>query len=810
MDLLVRDIRYAVRGLARSPVFALTVVLSIGLSIGANTTVFAWMDNIVRHPFPAIPDGSDLVALNVGDQDGRVDGMPPIAYPILEEWTNRTSSFANVAAHAQARLNLRSGPTDVGSPIWVELVSSSFFDTIGVDAWQGRVFNAADQAADREVVVLSYAFWQRRFGGDAHVLGRSILLNGVPLTIVGIAPPGFGGVVMGLAFDAWVPLWQQRALVPGADWMRDRTARRVQGIARLRSGVSLSSAQRELNQVAQDVSRSLGESPLTGAGARWISDTQLGSLIGPLSLAMIAVTMVVLLTACANVAGLLLARSVIRVRQTAIQVSIGASRRHLVQQALVQAFVLAASGCGVGLAIAWAAKGSLLAFVPRVALPVSLEIDLSWRVMTFAVVASLASALLFALVPALRASRPDVVDALKATSGTGAGRSRLRQSLVVVQVTLSFVSLVIAGLFLRSVAEAGRAPLGFGDPSHVLLVSTDLSFTRLSGPALERLVERALETVQQLPAVTRASFASFVPLSFGGPPSLNTQIEGYVPGANESMLIWRASVTAGYFETMEIPILQGRAIGLTDRSEQPRVAVVNEAFVRRYWPGQEAVGRRLNQGDGWATVVGVARDTAVDSLTEPPRPLVYHPWPQTPSSAPTLHIRTSREPSSLIEPVRHTLAAAHADLPTLDPGTLADHMRAATFVQTVGASVFFVFGAIALLIATIGIHGVVAQHLAERGREIAVRVALGATPGMVTRSVASPALRLTAIGLAIGSVLAGVGTVVLRSQLVGVAALDTVSVAGSAAILIVAGLVSCAWPTWRALRLDPVEGLRAE
>lgn len=811
MESVWRDLHHGVRSLARSPGFTLTALLSLGLGIGANTTVFAWMDSLVRHPFPGIPKGNELVVLNAAERDGRVEGMPPIASRVLEEWQTRTSSFERIAAHAQARVSLRSSSLEQAEPIWAEIAAAEFFATVGVGAWQGRVFDAADEAAHAAVVVVSHAFWQRRFGGAPDLVGRSLFLNGVPFTVIGIAPPRFTGVVMGLGFDAWVPLWQQTALIPGSDWMRDRGARRMQAVARLRPGVTLAAASRELNGVAQEVSRSLGESPVTGAGARWISDTQLGSLMGPLSLAMIAVTAVVLVAGCANVAGLLLARSASSQRQTAIQIAVGASRRHLVQQAAMQGAVLATCSCVLGVLIAQATKGLLTAFVPRVALPVSVEIDLTWRVLLFAAGTSVAAALLFALIPMLRGARPDIIEVLKSSTATGAPRrSRMRQGLVVAQVSLSLLTLVIAGMFLRSVAAAGRVPLGFADPGAVLLLSTDLSFTRLTGDSLVNVVDRALGAVRSLPGVSRASFSSMVPLGFGGPPRVNTRIDGYLPGPDESMFIARASVSDGYFETMEIPIVEGRGLGVADRRGALRAVVVNEAFAARYWPGQRSVGRQVDQGDGWATVVGVARNAAIDSVKEPPGPIVYHSWSQSASAALTLHVRARTNPLSLVDPVRRQLAAIHADVPALDPGTLADHMHAATFVQSVGASVFSVFGLIALLIATVGLYGVVAQFVAERRRDTAVMIAIGATPATVAREVMKPALRLTIVGVAIGATLAAASAPLIRSQLVGIEGLDVVSLAAGISAIVVAALTSCAWPTWRALRLDPVAAIRSE
>ena len=810
MESLLRDLRHGVRALRQSPGFALSAVLSLGLGVGANTTVFAWMDNIVRNPFPGIPQGGALVAVNEADQEGRVTGMSPIAYPTLQEWRGRVRAFDDMAAHAQARLNLRSAPAALAEPVWVEMVASNFFNVLRVEAAIGRMFRPDDEAARAPVVVLSHAFWQRRFGGSSEVLGRALLFNGTPLTVVGIAPPRFDGAVMGLAFVAWVPLWQQRSLIPGADWLGDRQARRLQAVARLRPGVTLTQANRELLGVARDVSRSYGESPIAGAGARWVSDTQLGSLMGPLSLAMIAVTTVVLLSACANVAGLLLARSANRQRQTAIQVALGASRVRLVQQALVQGAVLSLAGCAVGLWIAGATKDILIRFVPRVALPVSLQIDLNWRVWLFAAIITTAATLLFALVPALRASRPDVVEALKASSTVGGRRSWLRHGLVVAQVAFSLVALSTAGLFLRSVTAAAGQPLGFGDPRSVLLAATDLSFARLTGDARRQLVDRMLVSARALPGVVQASAATAVPLSFGGPPEITTRVDGYVPSSTESMSVGRIVITDGYFETMEIPIVEGRSITRADGLSTTPVVFVNEAFVRRFWSGQSAIGRRIDQGTGWALVAGVVRDSAIDSFTEPPKPLAYYAFGQLTPDALTLHLKSRVEPMGLVLPLRRAMAAVHADLPVLDPRTLVEHMASATFVQSVGSAVFGVFGVVALLIVSTGLYGVMAGYVVERRRDMAVSVALGATPRTIAIAVVGPAVRLTIAGLVIGTALTFLVSSLVRNQLVGISPLDVLSLLIAMASLMVVTIATCAWPAWRAIHLDPMTIFRSQ
>jgi len=809
METTLRDLRSALRLITFNPAFALTVVLSLGLAIGANTTVFAWLDNIVRRPFPAIPDGRHLVAVNVADSSGGAEGMPPVAYPVLQEWLARVAVFDAVAAHAPARMSLRPSPPSQGDPIWAEIASANFFDTLRIQPYAGRFFNETDRRSGTPAIVVSHQLWQRRFGGATDLIGRAILLNGVSLTVVGIAPRRFGGVVTGLAFDAWVPLWMQTTLAPGSDWTRDRAARRMQAVGRLRSGVTLQRARHELNAVAGEVSRSIGETPVTGAAVRWVSDTQLGSLMRPLGSAMLAIAAIVLMTACANIAGLLLACGVSRRRQTAIHAAMGATHRDLARQAVVQAAVLASLGCAVGLWIARMTKDSLVAFVPRVALPVNLEIDLNWTVVAFAALLAGFATVLVALLPVWRTSRLNLADALKSGESRGRSRGVVRHALVVAQVAFSLTALTTGALFLRSISAAGQAPLGFGDPRRVLLASTDLSFTRLAAGAQANVLDQALERVRGLPGVTNAAFASFAPLGFGGPPAIATQIDGYVPAPQESMFVDRAIVTDGYFDTMQIPIVDGRPIGSADRALTMRVVVVNEAFADRYSPGQTALDHRLEQGDGWATIVGVARNSAIGSLTESPRPLVYHAWAQRPVNGLTLHLRAAiPDPLALVEPVRRSLAAAHSDLPVLDPGTLADQMQAATFVQTVGAGAFSLFGLIAILICTIGIHGVVALYVAERRRDIAITVALGASRRSVAAAVARPVVGVTLGGIAIGAALSIATAAVVRNLLIGVSVIDAASLSGSAALIAATGLLSCAWPIWRATTIDPLSVIK--
>ncbi len=811
MGTLLRDLRVAIRTLGKSPGFTFIVVLSIALAIGANTTVYAWMDNILFNPFPAVRDSGALVALNPVDVDAPLRGMPPISYLDYVEWRARLRSFTDVAVHSVQRINLRAEGELQGQPAWSQIVSGNYFSTLELQPQFGRFFSVEDASARAPVVVLSHAFWQRRFGGDPGVLGRQVRLNGADLSVVGVAPQEFTGIIAGLSFDLWVPVWTQRQIIPQFDWMENRSVQRLQAFARLKPGVPRQQAQEELRTVALHVSQSFGDAPARTGGLRLVRDTQLGSLMGPLSAAMLVVTGLVLLTACANVANLLLARATARQKEIAVRLALGARRARIVRELLTQSLLLAVLGGAAGAVFAYWSTDLVLAFKPRVTVPVILQLEFRAEALIFAAAATIFTAIVFGLLPALRASRLDLNSVLKDESrGLGARRSFLRNGLVVAQVAFSLVALVTAGLFLRSVQAARDLPLGFTNPDQVLLAATDFSLANLDEAAGRNTFDRALERVRALPGVQAAAFSTMVPLGFGGHAMNVTRIEAYVPGPQESTLLEKVFVTEGYFDLMEIPIVRGRGIEKQDQPGGLRIAVVNEAFAARYWPGLDPIGRRVDQGEGWSTVVGVARNSTYRELGEAPYPLVYQPLMQNYLPFATLHVRTTQDPRVLTETVRREFTAMNPDLPFFDPGTLTENMAAATFVQSLGATMLGSFGSTALLIAAAGIYGVLSYSVAQRRREIAITVALGATPRHVIRSVLGHGLKLTLLGLLIGGAMALATGRLIQGQLLGVSPNDPLTFSATALLLGGVAIAACAVPAWRAIRVDPLTALKSE
>jgi len=799
---LYQDVRFAFRGLTRSPGLAAVIVLSLALAIGANTTVFTWMQGFVLRPYPLVKQPDQLFYVNTRAPDG--DDWS-VSYPTLKDWDRGSHTTTGIAGFDMTQVNLR--VDEESGRAWGLMATGNYFQLLGLEPVVGRLFSPADEEAAAPVVVLGHQFWLRRFGGDRSVIGKPVTLNGHGFTIIGVLPPRFGGMSVGLVFDVFVPFTLQPLLTPG-NQVVDRGWQSMEAFARRKPGVSLAQARADLEIVAQEVSRVHNReegillSQMRERGAARVLLPVLGALLG--------ITILVLLIACANIANVLLARAGGRSKEIGVRLALGAQRARIVRQLLTESALLAGAGCALGLLLAWWGRNGLMAFVPPAPFPIDVDLQIDGRVVLFALAVTGLTTVLFGLAPALRASRPDLVPVLKdEVSGIGVSRSLLRSSLVVTQVALSLVALVSAGLFLRALQRAQQVDIGVADPDRLLVVSTNpylAGYSRETGPAM---AEQLLERVRRVPGVTYASLSSFAPLGFGGNSSQSISVEGYTPARDENMSVNYGNVSDQYFEALGLPLLQGRSLAAPDRRESQPVVVVNQAFVDRFFQGRDPLGKRVYRGDT-AVVVGVVPTGKYLQLTESPRPLIWRPLAQNWSSRLELFVRTTGDPKGLVETLRQELASFDAELPFLDPRTMTEQTLPATIGQRIGARMLGLFGGLALVLSALGIYGVMAYTVSLRTREMGIRMALGAAREQMVRLVLVHSAKLALLGLGIGALLAfGAGTL-LQSLLLGVPAGDPLTYVSIGILLLGVALAASAIPAIRAARIDPVRALRAE
>ncbi|HEV8254181.1 MAG TPA: ABC transporter permease [Vicinamibacteria bacterium] len=804
MDGALRDLKHAARLLARAPGFTAVAVLSLGLGIGANTTIFTWVNGVLLHPLQGVSEADRLVVVTATDPR---EAFISLSYP---DYLDYAASGALAGLVVQDERPLSLGHGGQADRIWALVVSENYFDVLGVRPALGGGFSADSGPA----VVISHGLWQRRFGGDPAIVGRSVTLNTVPVTVIGVAPRDFVGSVVGLSLDAWVPVTLVPRLGVGTS-LENRGNRWLQALGRLKAGSDPSQAQAELNVVARRLAAAYPQDRNVGVAVYRFSNAPTGAtrLLGPVLRVLAAVVAVVLLIACANVASLLLTRGAARRREMAIRVSLGAGRWRLARQMLIESLLLAFLGGAAAVVIAAWGSGLLWAFAPATDLPVSLRTALDLRALGFTMLVAALSAVLFGLAPAWQASREDPSLALRAEAATSSGgrrRARVRASLVVGQVALSLLLLVGAGLLLRSLHHARSASPGF-NPRGVLIASVDLVGNGYSPAAGRTFYRDALARIRALPGVRAASLTRRAPLGIGGSSSSTLVVEGYEAPADRPAWAFTHSVGPDYFRTMETALASGRDFGAGDTALAPRVAIVNETMASRYWPGRDAVGGRLHFGTGdWMTVVGVSRDARYRQLNEPPAPQLFLPIDQAYRAQATLLVRAEEQPARLAPAVLAQVRALDPALPVFAVGTLEQHVQAASFQQRLGGWLLAGFGALALALAVVGLYGVLAYSVAQRTREIGIRMALGSARAAIFGLVLREGLKLSVLGLAAGLVGAGLAARALSSLLLGVRPLDPVTFAAVAALLVVVALLACLAPARRAARVDPIVALRYE
>ena len=798
-ELLRQDVRLALRAMRRSPGFALTAVLVVALGVGANTAAFSLADLVLLRPLP-FPEPERLVKLWQSTPGG---GRNEISPTILRDWRASTRAFESMAGYTWRAANL----TGRGDPVRIETarVTPELMRTLGTGAWAGRTI-VPDDSAGGAVVVLSWALWQSQFGGANEIIGESVNMDGLPHVVVGVMPPDFRFPSRDI--QAWAPL------VFRDDDYDEVNDTYITGVARLRPGVSLAQAQGELDVVAARMVRQYPkELEDTGAWAMLMSD-EVSERSRMLVLALSGAAACVLLLACANLGSLLLARSAYRERELAVRAALGAGRERLVRQLLTESAVLAVVGGLLGVALASAVLPLLAQLVPG-SLPIAERPSLDGRVLAVAVVMMVGTALLLGFAPAARTGQGGALDALRSGARAGARSARLRAALVVVEISASVVLLVTAGLLMRTLWRIQNTDPGF-DAERVMAVRTALPQPKYEGTLVRvRFYDRVLGEVRALPGVESAAYVTGLPLDHrGGIWSAS------FPGREETRDPDNAAslryVSPGYFATMGIPLRAGRDIDVTDAQDRPGVAVVSEAFAKRHWPNESALGRRFNYANAERTVVGVVGEIRVRGLERESEPQVYLSYAQVPDGAiisyppKELVVRASVPPATLLPAIRRAVRLADPDQPVSHVRTLDELVSGETASRATQLRLLATFAAIALLIAGVGIHGLLAFTVSQRMRELGVRRALGAQRGTLIGGVVREGALLAGIGITVGVVAAWSAARAIGALLVGVEPHDPLIFTGAAALCAITAVLGCLRPAGRAASVDPAVALRSE
>ncbi len=810
----LQDLRYALRILIRNPAFTTVTVLSLALGIGANTTIFSFVNALLLKP-PAVADPDRLVEVwehNTTRGTGIGSSMQ-LSYPDFEYFRDHNRSFSAMAAFTGEPAAVVWNREGEGEMLRAAMVSDNFFSLLGVRPALGRAFLAQEDRSgtDETVVVLSHALWKDRFGSDPAVLGQGLVLNGRRFTVIGVAPPSFTGLMAGFTADVWTPMPMHAAVNPGID-LAERHQHWVVGVGQLKPGMTQSDAAADLALLGQqlattypDANRHLAPSAMAVA----LIPSPFRGVVGGASGVLMAVVGLVLLIACANVANLLLAKAAGRRREIAIRFALGANRRRVVQQVLTESVVIAVIAGALGLIFSMWAAPLLLSMKPA-SLPLFLNVSPDVRVLGFTLAASLMTGVAFGLAPALQQSRIDQIDGLKEGSQqSGASKSRLRSALVVAQVTACVVLLVGASLCLRSLMNARSIDPGF-TIENAVTASLNVQTFGYDETRGREFYDNLLARVRTVPGVRAAALADHLPLG-----QIMRMAGVVVPGAGtEPIGIELAIVTPGYFEAMGIPLVRGRDFTANDDPRGPAVVVINEQMAKRYWPQQNAVGEfitlagRDNQGTR-AQVIGVVRTGKYQSLGESPKPYLYRPLAQEYGPNAQLIVRAVDE-TTVGGSLRETVRSLDPRLALVGLETLRQHMQLPLFPAQAAGALLGLFGALALLLAVVGLYGVISYSVSQRAREIGVRIALGARHADVIRLVLSQGFRLTALGLGIGFAGALVVSRVLSSVLYGVTPTDPVSFGLVGAILMIVALVASYVPARWAMRVDPIRALRSE
>jgi predicted permease len=818
MQTFIRDCQFALRLLSSNPGFAAVAVLTLALGIASSATVFAWIDSLLLHPYPGAAQSEQLAVLEMSIPSAP-NGGTSVSWLDYTDYRDHLRLVKALAPQRYCSLSI--GDSETARLAWGEVVSAGYFEVLGVKPILGSTFvsgGRSDVPGAYPVTVISERLWRGHFGSDPRIVGSSIRVNRRPLTIIGVAPARFRGTAPAMLLDLWVPASMGAELALFGDSMfKDRSYRDFASvIVRLAPGVTIEQAQSEVSALAMRLAATY---PATNRGVSatllrpWRAHTGTGDLLlSPLRILM-AVSLVLLLIVCANVANLLLARSVARSGEFGVRLALGASRWRVARQLMTEALLLAFLGAAVGLMLLPWMWNALLALVPSIGLPIARDFDLNGRIVLFTAVCCIVSTLAAGAAPALFSARKNLNETLKegGRSGVSGGIShRLRNLLVIGEVGLAATALIGTGLFVRSFRNIQRIHVGF-DSSKVLFGRFFLEGTAFSKQQEAQFATRLRRNLASEPGIQSVSYSDFTPLSTTAGPYQRVEPEGYAPTPGESMNVNRALLSPGYFATLGIPLLAGRDFTDRDDAGSAPVMIVNQAFARRFFRGENnIIGRRVRTFRKWVTIVGLARDSKYFSPAESPQPHFYLAFHQFQGGLRELDvfIRSARDPEQAIPLLRRVVAATDSGASSFHAVKLSEYIQISLFGQKVAATLMSALGAMCLFLASLGLYSVISCAVNQRAHEIGLRIAMGARPGQVAAMLTGQGMRLALAGVAVGIGAAFALTRLVSSMLVDVRAADPATFFAASLFLSLVALVASWIPARRVASIDPIIALR--
>src|SRR5215831_6940550 len=816
MTNFLQDLRYAMRSFRNRPTFAAVAILTMTVGIGANTTIFSWLRSLVLNPFPGASEPERIVAI----ENTAPDGEPiTTSYLDFRDFRDNLHVVNSVAAYRAYLFSVGESPNVERS--WGEMASAGIFDMFGLNPAAGRFFSL-DERNDAQnshaVVVISYGYWKSHYSLDPSAVGRTLRVNQTPLTIIGVAPEEFHGSYAGLDFDFWVPLTMYGQMTHTGTWMlNDRNTRNFSLLTRLAPGANIEQARSEVQSLARRMAEQDADSNLgIGATVLPVSQSHFGTqamLVTPVAILM-GSGGVVLLIVCANLANLLLARATGRQQEFSIRLALGARPGRLMTQLLSETFLMALIASAFGLALAKWLGVVFRWFLPAVAWSVMVAPPLDQRVFSFTAALALMVTLLAGFLPALHSSRANLSDALKQGGRSGMSSMhalRWRGLMVISEVALAVVAMVGAALFLRSFERSRVMDPGFS-PEGVGLARFDFSTTGYNAQQTDNFCRRLRERLEQQHAVTAVSYDDSVPLGFYGGNWETLEVEGYVPGPNENMKIYRDLVSPGFFDSMKIHLVDGRDFDLHDDPTAPKVMIVNQEFVRRFLPNRNVIGHKVHGWGEWFTIIGIAKDSKYRRVTENPQPYFYIPIRQIfrPEYGLTFHVRTSGSVNEAITAVGREAAGIDPAVTIFDAQPMTEYVSSSLYGAKISASLLTLLSGIGLLLAAMGLYGVMAYSVAQRTPEFGVRIAMGAKPRDIVRLILRESGTLTISGMIAGLILAALAARVVANAMYGISPLDPLTYGAVGIVLVAVGVAASYIPARRAAKVDPIVALRYE